>query len=272
MLDVLSYVNDHKRELKREFKKHPARLAIVTDDRNFGSNQSYIRSKTKFADEVGVACDVIVLPEDKLFIDNVNDYDGIIVQFPFRDYDFETFRDFVTKHVPVEKDIDGLGRYATHKPCTPLGIVFYLDHLRCSEVLPINGNIVINVIGCGGLVGKPLIEMLNERSNWTVCVTRSKTDPRVAEMFHACSKVVVCATPNHNIIRDTYEDTVYIDAGCNLVEGKLLGNVSRGCYSDKARITPVPNGVGRLTVLALFSNLLDAKIKSIAKVEESVSR
>ena len=91
-------------------------------------------------------------------------------------------------------------------------------------------------------------------------------------MFHACSKVVVCATPNHNIIRDTYEDTVYIDAGCNLVEGKLLGNVSRGCYSDKARITPVPNGVGRLTVLALFSNLLDAKIKSIAKVEESVSR
>ena len=146
MLDVLSYVNDYKREMKREFKKHPARLAIVTDDRNFGANQSYIRSKTKFADEVGVACDVIVLPEDKLFIDNVNDYDGIIVQFPFRDYDFETFRDFVTKHVPVEKDIDGLGHYATHKPCTPLGIMFYLDHLRCSEVLPINGNIVINVV------------------------------------------------------------------------------------------------------------------------------
>ena len=272
MLDVLSYVNDYKRELKREFKKHPARLAIVTDNRNFDANQSYIRSKTKFADEVGVACDVIVLPEDQDFINNVQDYTGIIVQYPFRDYDFNTFRKWVSERVPADKDVDGLCFASKFKPCTPLGILFYLDHLRCSEVLPINGNIVINVIGCGGLVGKPLVEMLNERTHWTVCVTRSKTDPRVAEMFHACSKVVVCATPNHNIIRDTYEDTVYIDAGCNLVDGKLLGNVSRGCYSDKARITPVPNGVGRLTVLALFSNLLEAKIKSIAKIEESVSR
>lgn len=270
MLDVLSYVNDNKQFMKSFFKKNKTRLAIITDDRNFDANQSYIRSKTKFSDEVGVACDVIVLPEDKPFIDNVNDYDGVIVQYPFRDYDFKTFRYFVTHFVPADKDIDGLGFYSKHKPCTPLGIMNYLDHLRISEVLPTFGNIVINVIGCGGLVGKPLIEMLNERVGWTVCVTRSNTDPRVAEMFHAQSKVVVCATPKHNIIRDTYEDTVYIDAGCNLVDGKLLGNVSRGCYSDKARITPVPNGVGRLTVLSLFSNLLDAKKKTIAKVEVSV--
>lgn len=267
MLDVLRYVDDNKKTLKQYFKGLNARMAIVTDNRNFDANQSYIRSKTKFAEEIGVACDVIILPDEKYFIDNVDDYDGIIVQFPFKDLTFDKFRKFVTHHVPAEKDIDGLGYCSKFMPCTPLGIMNYLDHLRCSEVLPVFDNVVVNVVGSGGLVGKPLVEMLSESPVWTVCVTRSRTDPRVAEMFHAQAKVVVCATPHHNIIKNTYKDTVYIDAGCNLVDGKLLGNVSRDCYKKDALITPVPNGVGRLTVMALFSNLLQAKKDSLKKVD-----
>lgn len=263
MLDVVGYVNDRKEVLKTEFKRHSARMAIVTDHKNFGANQSYIRSKTKFALEVGVSCDVIVLPEDKDFIENVDDYDGIIVQYPFRDYSFGTFKDFVSKHVPSHKDIDGLGHNAIYKPCTPLGIIRYLSWLKVNYYLPCYGNVVVNVIGSGELVGKPLIEMLNENPYWSVCVTRSKTERRVAELFHATAKVVICSTPKHNIIRDTYPDTIYIDCGTNVVNGKLLGNVSRECYKEKAMITPVPNGVGRLTVLALFSNLAEACNKKI---------
>ncbi len=258
MLDVLSYVNERKRAMAYEVSRLPRapRLAIVTDDRNFGANQSYIRSKTQFALDVGVACDVIVLKDEDEFIANAADYDGIIVQYPFRDYTFSEFRDFVSTHVPLDKDVDGLGYYASYKPCTPLGIYNYLEQLRATDV--IKGHVTVNVVGCGGLVGEPLVNMLLKDSRYTVCVTRSTTPPNVAKEFEQCANVVVCATPKHNLIEypDLYK--VYVDCGCNLVNGKLLGNVSRQAYCEEALITPVPNGVGRLTVLALFDNVLTA--------------
>lgn len=256
MLDVLSYVNAEKAKLKAQVEAmdKPPRIAIIADDKNFAANQSYIRSKTAFALDIGVLCDVIVMKDGDDFPD-IEDYSGVIVQYPFRNYNFDAFRFFVSGHVPAEKDIDGLTHYSDYKPCTPLGIYRYLEHLRDEKI--IEGNVCVNIVGHGGLVGKPLVEMLLEDKRYTVCVTRSNTDDWVKDNFLASADIVVCATPEENLIKCTNPHKVYVDCGCNLVDGKLLGNVSRDCYSEKMMITPVPNGVGRLTVLCLFENLLD---------------
>lgn len=259
MLDVIGYVNTEKEKMKLavEFLTkagHRPRMAIITDDKNFDANASYIKSKTQFALDVGVACDVIVMKEDDEFPD-LEPYHGAIVQYPFRGYDFDAFRFWLSDKIPPEKDIDGLVRNSHFKPCTPLGIVNYLEHLRNTGVLEYV--VTVNVIGLGGLVGRPLVEMLLEDKRYTVCVTRYDTDEWTRDNFLATSEVVVCATPEENLIKSIDKRKVYIDCGCNLIDGKLLGNVSRDCYNEDAMITPVPGGVGRLTVLSLFENLLD---------------
>lgn len=259
MLDVIGYVNAKKDEMKRavEFLTkagHRPRMAIITDDRNFDANASYIKSKTQFALDVGVACDVIVMKDGDEF-PNVDSYSGVIVQYPFKGLKFDDFRYYVSANVPLDKDIDGLGFYSHHKPCTPIGIVKYLEHLRDEKI--IEGNVTVNIIGYGGLVGKPLTEMLLEDKRYTVCVTRSDTDEWVRDTFKAAANVIVCATPKPNLVMWTSSSKVYIDCGCSLIDGKLIGNVRRDCYGDDELITPVPGGVGRLTVLSLFENLLD---------------
>lgn len=259
MLDVIGYVNAEKEKMKLavEFLTkagHRPRMAIITDDKNFDANASYIKSKTHFAMDVGVACDVIVMKEDDEFPD-LEPYHGAIVQFPFRGYDFDAFRFWLNGKIPPEKDIDGLVRNSHFKPCTPLGIVNYLEHLRDEKI--IEGNVTVNIIGYGGLVGKPLTEMLLEDNRYTVCVTRSDTDEWVRDTFKAAANVIVCATPKPNLVMWTSSSKVYIDCGCSLIDGKLIGNVRRDCYGDDELITPVPGGVGRLTVLSLFENLLD---------------
>ena len=262
MLDVISYVNERKACLKRHVARfiergdRAPRLAIVTDNRNFGANQSYIKSKTQFALDVGIDCDVIVLNDDQEFITNADDYDGVIVQYPFRDLAFGEFCMYVAEHVPPAQDVDGLGKHSVFSACTPLGIVNYIDHLRDTEVL--NERITVNVVGAGGLVGKPLVQMLMHDPHVSVCVTRSGTDEWVADNFMASADVVVCATPTHNLIKHPDLAKVWIDCGCNLVDGKLLGNVAREAYTEDAKITPVPGGVGRMTVLSLFENVIGA--------------
>lgn len=259
MLDVIGYVNTEKEKMKLavEFLTkagHRPRMAIITDDRNFDANASYIRSKTAFAMDVGVACDVIIMKEDDEFPD-LEPYHGAIVQYPFRGYDFDAFRFWLSDKIPPEKDIDGLTYKSHFKPCTPLGIIKYLEHLRDEKI--IEGNVTVNIIGYGGLVGKPLTEMLLEDKRYTVCVTRSDTDEWVRDTFKAAANVIVCATPKPNLVMWTSSSKVYIDCGCSLIDGKLIGNVRRDCYGDDELITPVPGGVGRLTVLSLFENLLD---------------
>lgn len=259
MLDVISYVNERKLDIKRRVgvltkSGHQPKMAIITDDRNFADNASYIKSKTQFALDVGVACDVIVMKDGDDF-PNVDPYDGVIVQYPFKDLKFDDFRDYISGYLRLDQDIDGLVYYSNHKPCTPLGIVRYLEHLR--NIGKLEFNVVVNIIGCGGLVGKPLAKMLMDDPRYTVCVTRWGTDEWTSDNFKASAEVIVCATDEHDIIKYASPSKIYIDCGCALVDGKLLGNVSRDCYSEEMMITPVPGGVGRLTVLALFENLLD---------------
>lgn len=262
MIDVLSYVNNIKQGIIDEIKERKEigyrapKLAIITDNKNFAANQSYIRSKTRFADEVGVHCDVIVLNDNDEFISNDSDYDGIIVQYPFRDYSFDEFREYVTDNVPPEKDIDGISTGTPFIPCTPLGIINFMNKL-CELYELDKREVVVNLIGWGDLIGKPL-SILLLKEGYSLNITRSKTPEYVFRVNQALANIVICAAPEHSIVTELRPNTIYIDCGTSVVDGKLLGNVSRDCYSDEALVTPVPNGVGRLTVLALFKQLMEA--------------
>ena len=260
MLDVISYVKAEKEKLKNEVAeavkktgKRP-RLAIITDNQNFDANKSYIKSKVKFAEEVGIGCDVIHIDDVVALSASFSMYNGVIIQYPYFDFSFGEFRSLVTESIPALLDVDGLGYQSIWNPCTPLGICLYIEHLQKTGVIN-KKNITVNVIGYGGLVGEPLAKMLMTDKRYTVCVTRSNTDTWVADNFEASADVVVCATPRHNLIKYPDLRKVYIDCGCNLVDGKLLGNVSREAYSEEAMITPVPGGVGQLAVLSLYRNV-----------------
>lgn len=260
MLDVIGFVEKQKQELKLAVAeavqiagKRP-RLCIITDNQNFDANQSYIKSKMKFAEEVGIGCDVVHVDDIESLSVRFWNYNGVIIQFPFLDYSFDEFRELVSGIVPPSLDVDGLGENALFDACTPLGIKLYIEHLRQTGVIN-KENITVNIIGYGGLVGEPLAKMLMKRKDYTVCVTRSTTDSWVSDNFQASADVIVCATPKHNLIKYPNLYKVYIDCGCNLVDGKLLGNVSREAYCEEGLITPVPNGVGKLTVLSLYKNV-----------------
>lgn len=260
MLDVIGFVEKQKQELKLAVAeavqiagKRP-RLAIVTDNQNFDANQSYINSKVKFAEEVGIGCDVIRIDDAVALSASFSMYNGVIIQYPYFDFSFDEFRSLITQSIPALLDVDGLGYQSIWNPCTPLGICRYIEHLQKTGVIK-KKNITVNIIGYGGLVGEPLARMLLSDKRYTVCVTRSTTDEWVADNFEASADVIVCATPTHNLIKYPNLYKVYIDCGCNLVDGKLLGNVSREAYCEEALITPVPGGVGQLTVLTLYRNV-----------------
>lgn len=278
MLDVLSYVDRRKQALiervnkiKAEYGNVP-RLAILTSHINDGANKSYIASKLNFAKQIGVQCDVLYddqfESETRFLMEIKSQYDGVIVQFPFKDFTFEQLQQYVDRVVPSQKDVDGLGSGGLFKPCTPLGIYNYLNYNIFNEQGDLynkfknkQGPIHIHVFGYGGLIGQPLVAMLLSDRRYTVSMSRSKTEEATATRLHDAADVIVCATPVHNLIdRKLFmSDKVYIDCGCNLVDGKLLGNVSRELYwHENALITPVPNGVGRMTVLSLYENLVDA--------------
>lgn len=260
MLDVIGFVNKQKEEMRLSVAEAMAttgkrpHLCIITDNQNFDANQSYIKSKMKFAEEVGIGCDVIHVDDTESMSVRFWQYDGIIVQFPFLDYSFDEFREFVSNTIPPALDVDGLGYESIFDACTPLGIKMYINHLRQTKVID-KPNVTVNILGYGGLVGEPLAKLLMKEKDYTVCVTRSSTDSWVADNFQASADVIVCATPKHDLIKYPNLYKVYIDCGCNLVNGKLLGNVSREAYCEEGLITPVPNGVGRLTVLALYKNV-----------------
>ena len=271
MLDVIGYVEAEKAKLKEEVAKRteqlgkPPRLVIISDKENFGSNQSYIKSKQRFASEVGIDCEVIYAEAFEDINLDFNEVDGVIMQYPFAHYDFDLFQEIVTGMIPPHLDVDGLGSGSHWYPCTPLGILRYIEHLRETKVID-KDNVTVNVVGYGGLVGKPLVEMLMEQRDYTVCVTRSGTDSWVSDNFEASADVVVCATPKHDLIKFPDLHKVYVDCGCNLVNGKLLGNVSRSAYTEEALITPVPGGVGRLTVLSLYKNVFESYKRHFVKL------
>lgn len=146
--------------------------------------------------------------------------------------------------IDPEKDVDGFHPMSKFEPCTPKGIVDYLDY--CG--FPFSGSEVL-VIGRSDIVGRPLAKMLTDR-DCTVTLAHSKTKNLWRHIENA--DLIVCAVGKANFLNCYSIYCPVVDVGINFENEKLVGD----CFNTKERmVTPVPGGVGLLTRVALLENL-----------------
>ena len=243
---------------------------------NDPASEIYVRNKEKSCEAVGIQSETIKLSEntsqeeiEKIVTDKVSDdsVDGILVQLPLpKTLDEKR----VLKLIPPEKDVDGftdanVGRLALFSDdalcsCTPQGMIKLLDYYD----IPLKGKHAV-VVGRSNIVGKPMSLMLLRR-DCTVTVCHSKTE-NLAK-YTKDADILVCAVgKKHIITADMVKDgAVVLDAGINRVDGKIYGDADYEEISKKAAyITPVPGGVGPMTITMLMYNTYLAGMRKIKK-------
>lgn len=241
---------------------------------NDAASMTYVRSKKKACEEVGFKSTVIELPVEttetellKKIIELNEDKSvhGILVQLPLPKHISEAK---VIETISVKKDVDGFHPYQVGalvsgldclKPCTPSGVI---ELLKAYDIEMIGRHAVI--VGRSHIVGKPLIQLLlDENATVTVCHSRTKD---LAQFTKSADILIVAiGRPNFVTADMVKEGAVVIDVGINRLEtGKLVGDVAFDEVSEKASyITPVPGGVGPMTITMLLCNTLKAAKGSI---------
>lgn len=255
-----------KEELKAEIKTYMIKpcLAVIQIGNDEASNV-YISAKQKACSEVGIYLKHIKFDEDSREIEIINkiielnndEYvHGILLQLPIpKKFNEEKLINYISRN----KDVDGLtdinvGKLINNKKClvscTPQGIIKLLEESGVS----ITGKNVV-IVGRSKLVGKPLISLfLNNDATVTVC--HSKTN-NLKEFTKNADILVVAVGKKHLITEDMVKkDSVVIDVGINRIDGKLYGDVDYENVKNKVSlITPVPGGVGPMTVAMLLCNV-----------------
>ena len=257
-MTIKEYVKAKKAEMKNLVLSMPRlpKLVIVQINEDEAS-YAYIRGKLKDAAELGINAELIKLPlettQDELLakIDELNhddSVDGFIVQMPLPKHINE---ETVKLAISPAKDVDGFHPLSKLDPCTPRGIMNYLN----SENIQIKGKNAV-VIGRSNIVGKPMARLLLA-ANANVTVLHSKTSFEDMSRYIANADIIVIAIGKANFLdsRFTYkESAIIVDVGINRLEDGLHGDAQRDL--PVALQTPVPGGVGLLTRLALYENLL----------------
>ena len=256
-------------ELKERIRELDSQLGLaVIQVGNDEASKVYVRQKEKIALELGYKFVHKVFKEDveqdKLirYIKKLNkdeSIDGILVQMPLpKHLDSSVIQNTIDSY----KDVDGLtfinaGRLVQGMPslvpCTPKGIIDLLDEYK----IKLEGSQVV-VIGRSVLVGKPMANLLTNR-NASVTICHSKT--KDISLYTKNADIVIVAVGKAGYLKEDMvsPDTVVIDVGINRVNGKLYGDVDYENVSKVAsHITPVPGGVGPMTVYELMHNVLVA--------------
>lgn len=233
------------------------------------ASRSYVKGKEKGCEQVGIYSELIELPEtiteERLLaeIDRLNGDDrinGILVQLPLPKHIEEKA---IIERISPEKDVDGfhpisVGRMMTGQdtflPCTPHGIVELVKETN----LDISGKHVV-VIGRSNIVGKPVGQLfLNENATVTYCHSKTKNIKELAKL----ADILIVAIGRPKMVTADYikEGAVVIDVGVNRLEtGKLCGDVDFDNVLDIAGyITPVPKGVGPMTITMLLHNTVES--------------
>ncbi|MDP2179337.1 bifunctional methylenetetrahydrofolate dehydrogenase/methenyltetrahydrofolate cyclohydrolase FolD [Methylicorpusculum sp.] len=243
-------------------------LAVIIVGNNPAS-QVYVRNKIKACHEVGIHSELIDLPEDVseaqllMTIENLNKtpiINGILVQLPLPKH-IDVSK--VLETISVEKDVDGFHLYnlgalmsgnTIFPPCTPFGVQCLLEYSN----IPIEGQNAV-IVGRSNIVGKPMAMMLLQK-NATVSICTSKT--RDLKQFTSLADILVVATGKPNLITADMvkPGAAVIDVGINRLEdGRLVGDVDfEGVKQVAAYITPVPGGVGPMTITMLVANTVIA--------------
>ncbi|WP_206197927.1 bifunctional methylenetetrahydrofolate dehydrogenase/methenyltetrahydrofolate cyclohydrolase FolD [Faecalicoccus pleomorphus] len=256
------------KKLQKEGKRLPVLSVILVGDNP--ASQSYVKSKANACASIGMENRTICMPgstTQQELLEEVQrqnedpEVDGILVQLPLPSHLDEVS---VIDAISPDKDVDGLhpvnaGKLLTGRdgfvPCTPLGVMEMLTSIGYADLSGLNAV----VIGRSNLVGKPL-SLLLQKQNATVTMAHSRT----AHLKEICQQadILIAAIGKPKKITADYikEGAVVIDVGINRMEdGKLCGDVDFEAIKEKTKaITPVPKGVGPMTVCMLLKNTLKA--------------
>ena len=252
-------------QLKTKYSKVPGLTVILIGD--LTPSQIYVRNKEKSAKEVGLKSEVIKYPdsvEETTILNKIDELNkdetvsGILVQLPLPKH---INKKKVIEAIIPEKDVDGFhpvnvgnlsSGYESSVPCTPLGC-----YLLIKKVEPnLTGKKAV-VIGRSNLNGKPMTQLLL-KENCTVTITHSKTEDLKGECLKG--DIVVAAVGIPELVKGDWikKDAIVIDVGINKTEKGIVGDVAFDEVSKIAKaITPVPGGVGPMTIACLLKNTIE---------------
>ena len=252
-------------EIKKKTNKNPNLTVILIGD--FTPSQIYVRNKEKNSTEVGITSNVIKYPKEvseKEVLDKINELNndknisGILVQLPLPE---QISKEKIINAIDPKKDVDGFNPinvgnlasgYKSIVPCTPLGCLLLIKKVEKN----LSGKHAV-IIGRSNLNGKPMAQLLL-KENCTVTVVHSKTKNLQEECLKA--DILVAAVGVPNLVKKDWvkSSAIVIDVGINKVGDKIVGDVNFEEIKDNIKaITPVPGGVGPMTIACLLKNTLE---------------
>ena len=256
--------------LAQKYGRRPCLMVVIVG--NNPASQSYVRGKIKATEYVGFDGSLVSLPEDVTEdaliaeIERLNQnelVDGILVQLPLPKHISE---DRVIASISPEKDVDGF--HATNVarlwlnqpcivPCTPKGVIVMLDRAG----IEITGKNAV-VVGRSNIVGKPVAKLLLDR-NATVTIAHSRTKNLKEVCRQADILVAAVGRPQMLTVDYIKPGAAVIDVGINRLEdGRLVGDVDfEGAKEIAGAITPVPGGVGPMTITMLMRNTIECFLR-----------
>ena len=251
--------------IKKKTNKIPGLSVILIGD--FAPSQIYVKNKEKNSKEVGINSEVIRYPkevtEQEVLVkieelNNNENVSGILVQLPLPK---QINKEKIINAIIPSKDVDGFhpinvgnlaSGYKAIVPCTPLGCLLLI---KKTEKNLLGKHAVI--LGRSNLNGKPMAQLLL-KENCTVTIVHSKTK----NLKEECQKadILVAAVGVANLVKGDWvkKDSIIIDVGINKIGDKIVGDVQFDEVKDKVKaITPVPGGVGPMTIACLLKNTLE---------------
>ena len=252
-------------QLKIKYNKVPGLTVILIGD--LTPSQIYVKNKEKSAIEVGLKSDVIRYSdtvEEKTVLEKINELNkdesvsGILVQLPLPKH---IDKQKVIEAINPLKDVDGFhpmnvgnlsSGYKSSIPCTPLGCYLLIKKIEPN----LSGKKAV-VVGRSNLNGKPMRQLLL-KENCTVTITHSKTKDLKAECLEA--DIIVAAVGIPELVRGDWvkNDAIVIDVGINKTDKGIVGDVNFDEVSKNAKaLTPVPGGVGPMTIACLLKNTIE---------------
>jgi len=252
-------------ELKSTYNAIPGLTVILVGEDT--PSKIYVKNKAKFAKEVGMNSEVIRYPADlkeKELLNKIKELNkddkvsGILVQLPLPKH---IDKRKIIETIDHEKDVDGFhpmnvgnlsSGYESSIPCTPLGCILLLKKVEKN----LSGKHAV-VIGRSNLNGKPMTQLLL-KENCTVTITHSKTKDLKAECLRA--DIIIAAVGMPKLVKGDWvkKGAIVIDVGINKMDSGLVGDVDFDEVAKVAKaITPVPGGVGPMTIACLLNNTVE---------------
>lgn len=268
--EILENLKQEVSEYKEKLGKVPGLAVIILGDNP--ASKIYVKSKIRACEKIGVLSKEIILDEnvseEELIkeiekLNNDKNINGILVQLPLPAHINEKR---VCEAISVKKDVDGfkpenlgkimLGDEDGFISCTPQGIIYLIDQLN----MDLHGKNVV-VVGRSNIVGKPVASLLiNKGATTTICNSKTKD---LSGILKRADIIVIAIGKAKFLTKDMVkEGAVIIDVGINRVDGKICGDVDFENVSQIAsHITPVPGGVGPMTIAMLLKNTVKAFCK-----------